>query len=72
MTIDHERLHRCAKELLENYAFQQITDSLTERYISQILASNPKDIEKREDLYRRIKAIKEIKSYIDTIVVTSR
>lgn len=62
----HEELSEC-DQLFKSHAVKKTLDGLENMYAQYIIMSQPEDLTGREDSYRMIRAIKELREKIQKI-----
>lgn len=61
-----------AQLLLENKAFQKALSRLEETYVSEWRLSSPTDIEARESLFYRVRALDELRADLSALLTGGR
>lgn len=66
-----EDLVRRAKDLDSNPALDEIVQRLTEHYTNIIITSAPDQVPAREDAYRMVRAINELRGEIKSVAIAN-
>lgn len=70
--IDKDRQVLAAKALLDTPMFQELIESLEDRYFQEWYNSNKNDTVLRETLYIKLQTIRETKDYLQNIIKSDK